>query len=81
MDWWRNRQSVTKQEIKLCRFDLAAHVKTRMAHEALEIGADPVHDQFIYMQRDGDWYVEFGLEINAPSFVIEKLTSRGWVVL
>lgn len=78
MEWHRIRKAATKLEITLARIDLPAYIKTSMARAALAAGADPVNDRFVYLQRSGDWYVTFGLDVNPPDYAVEKLRVRGW---
>lgn len=81
MDWLRIRQAATKLDIKLARIDLPSAISARMLHMAREAGIDPERDRLVYMQRAGNWYVEFGLDVNPPEDAVENMRALGWEFL
>jgi hypothetical protein len=81
MEWYRVREVVTKHQLAMSRFNMRAEIDARMVRTAKEAGALSPYDRLVFLRRDDDWYVTFGLEVNPPEPVIEKLRKRGWEVV
>ena len=81
MEWYRIREVLSKHHIEMAQFNVQAEVHARMLRTAKDNGALAPRDRRVFLRRDDDWYVTFGLEVNPPESVVEKLRIRGWEVV